>query len=102
MKRKLSPISAMKAIMLDEKEKAQHLCGYPKDIADETVLHTGFDGKKHEYCPYNETSKTYDQTRAPLGVNVFLGSLSQNGSQLGTQNVLDIGCGTGTFMRAIQ
>ena len=52
-----------------------------KDGSDETVLHTGFDGKKHEYCPYSETSKNYDQTRAPLGVNVFLGPLAQNGSQ---------------------
>ena len=62
-----------------------------KDGSDETVLHTGFDGKKHEYCPYSETSQNYDQTRAPLGVNVFLGSLAQNGSQLDTLNVVDSG-----------
>lgn len=70
----------------------------------ESVLHTGFDGKKHEYCPYNETSKTYDQTRAPLGVNVFLGSLALGDSAppLAEQRVLDIGCGTGTFMCAIE
>lgn len=73
-----------------------------KDGSDETVLHTGIDGKKHAYCPYSETAQNYDQTRAPLGVNVFLGALAQNGSQLETQNVLDSGCGTGTFMNAIR
>ena len=73
-----------------------------KDGSDETVLHTGIDEKKHAYCPYSETSQNYDQTRAPLGVNVFLGSLAQNGSQLDTLNVLDSGRGTGTFMNAIR
>ncbi len=66
------------------------------------MLHPGFDGKKHEYCPYNETSKTYDLTRTPLGVNVFLGSLAQSGWGLQDQTVLDIGCGTGTFLRAVR
>ena len=69
---------------------------------EETVLYTGCDGKKHEYCPYNETSKTYDEWRAPLGVNVFLGSLARSGVEFKNQNVLDIGCGTGTFIRAVK
>jgi len=79
MKRKLSEVSA----------------------GDEHVLHAGFDGKVHEYCPYNETSKTYDVQRAPLGVNVMLGALAQGDVELKKQRVLDIGCGTGTFIRAI-
>lgn len=73
-----------------------------QSVAEEKVLHTGFDGKTHEYCPYNETSKTYDQTRVPLGVNVFLGSLAQGNWELKNQSVLDIGCGTGTFIRTVQ
>jgi len=70
----------------------------------ENVLYTGFDGNTFEYCPYTETSKTYDQMRKPLGVNVFLGSMAQNNFNvpLQKQRVLDIGCGTGTFIHAIQ
>jgi len=64
----------------------------------ETVLFNGFDGKKNEYCPYTTTSKNYDGTRAPLGLNIVLGSMLLSGKPLQEQRLLDIGCGTGTFL----
>lgn len=73
-----------------------------REMAEEKVLRPGFDGREHEYCPYDETSKAYDRTRAPLGANVFLGSLAQTGWGLQDQDVLDVGCGTGTFLRAVR
>lgn len=68
----------------------------------EKVLYAGFDGKEHEYCPYNETSKSYDTTRAPLGLNIVLGSLCLSDTPLREQRLLDIGCGTGTFLQAVK
>jgi len=68
----------------------------------ETVLFDGFDGKKHEYCPYTQTSKDYDGTRAPLGLNIALGSMVLSGKPLHEQRLLDIGCGTGTFLSCMQ
>jgi len=67
-------------------------------IGSEAVLFNGFDGKKHEYCPYTQTSKDYDGTRAPLGLNIALGSMVLSGKPLHEQRLLDIGCGTGTFL----
>lgn len=67
----------------------------------EDVLHTGFDGKTNEYCPYTETSKCYDNTRAPLGVHIALGTMSMSDVPLTAQRVLDIGCGTGTFIEQV-
>lgn len=64
----------------------------------ETVFHKGFDGAEAEYCPYNDTSKKYDETRAPLGLNIFLGSMALLDTPLQKQRLLDIGCGTGTFL----
>ena len=54
------------------------------------------------YCPYDDTSKTYDNTRTPLGLNIVFGSLALNDKPLFTQRVLDVGCGTGTFIAKIQ
>jgi ubiquinone/menaquinone biosynthesis C-methylase UbiE len=68
----------------------------------ETVFFEGVDGKKNEYCPYTETSKNYDETRAPLGLNIALGSMSLNDKPLNEQHLLDIGCGTGTFLDAVK
>jgi len=68
----------------------------------ETVLFDGFDGAKNEYCPYTQTSKDYDGTRAPLGLNIVLGSLLMSGTPLHEQQLLDIGCGTGTFLEAVK
>jgi ubiquinone/menaquinone biosynthesis C-methylase UbiE len=62
----------------------------------------GFDGASHEYCPYSHTSKDYDATRAPLGLSIHLGSMCLSNIRVHEQHVLDIGCGTGTFMEAIK
>jgi len=56
-----------------------------------------------EYCPYSETSKVYDQTRKPLGLNIALGAFALNGCgiPLEKQRLLDVGCGTGSFLEAV-
>jgi len=54
------------------------------------------------YCPYDETSKQYDQTRKPLGLNVFLGSYVLAPWPVHSQSLLDVGCGTGTFLETMQ
>jgi len=63
----------------------------------------GVDGKEFEYCPYNETSQSYDTTRKPLGVNIGLGfaCLSGHGA-LSELDILDVGCGTGTYLKHVQ
>lgn len=70
------------------------------ETSSESVYHAGFDGAKTEYCPYNETSKSYDQTRAPLGLNIVLGSMALH-TPLAEQKLLDIGSGTGTFIERV-
>jgi len=70
--------------------------------ANETVFFNGFDGATNEYCPYTETSKKYDETRAPLGLNIALGSMCLNKKPLHEQHLLDIGCGTGTFLGRVK
>jgi len=72
------------------------------DVAGESVFFKGVDGAENEYCPYTQTSKAYDSTRAPLGLNIFYGSMVQAGTPLHEQHLLDIGCGTGTFLDAIK
>jgi len=72
------------------------------DFGTETVLFDGFDGKQNEYCPYTETSKNYDGTRAPLGINIVLGSIALSAKPMKEQRLLDIGCGTGTFLKEIE
>jgi len=62
----------------------------------------GFDGKKDEYCPYTQTSKNYDDTRKPLGLNIAIGSMALIGKPLHEQRLLDIGCGTGTFLKSME
>lgn len=62
----------------------------------------GFDGQIHEYCPYDQTSQTYDQTRKPLGLNILLGTASLHELPLTSQKLLDVGCGTGTFLEIVK
>jgi len=68
----------------------------------ETVWFPTIDGKKAEFCPYTTTSKDYDVTRAPLGLNIALGSMALSETPLHKQSILDIGCGTGTFLGAVK
>lgn len=67
----------------------------------EKVAVVGFDGKDFEYCPYNETSKEYDETRAPLGLDIALGNMVLNDKPIYQQDLLDVGCGTGTFLQQV-
>jgi ubiquinone/menaquinone biosynthesis C-methylase UbiE len=68
----------------------------------ETVLFEGVDGQKNEYCPYTKTSQKYDVCRAPLGLNIAIGSMALLDKPLGEQALLDIGCGTGTFLKVVK
>lgn len=68
----------------------------------ETVFYNGFDGAKYQFCPYTKTSQNYDGTRAPLGLDIALGNMCLNSKPLKEQRLLDIGCGTGTFLAAVK
>lgn len=61
----------------------------------------GFDGKDAEYTDYNAISKVYDKSRIPTGVHVYLGAMALNKKPICQQDHLDVGCGTGTFLRAL-
>jgi ubiquinone/menaquinone biosynthesis C-methylase UbiE len=50
---------------------------------------------------YNETSKSYDQTRTPIGLESILGCLALNPLPLSEQVILDGGCGTGNYIHAL-
>merc|ERR1719379_489119 len=53
------------------------------------------------FCPYDETSQAYDQTRVPLGVSCMIGSLAMSKWPLGEQRLLDVGGGTGRFLQIV-
>ena len=53
------------------------------------------------YENYSRTAQHYDKTRIPVGVEVILGCFSQLGRTLGELTVLDAGCGTGSYARAV-
>ena len=55
-----------------------------------------------EYENYNETSKAYDDTRSPVGVEVILGFFAASPKPLQEQTILDGGCGTGNYIAAMQ
>lgn len=53
------------------------------------------------YERYSETSRRYDETRIPVGVEVILGCLARSGRPLHSQRLLDAGCGTGSYSEAL-
>jgi len=50
---------------------------------------------------YDETSRHYDKTRVPIGAEILLGCLARHAKPLHELSVLDAGCGTGAYSRAI-
>lgn len=50
---------------------------------------------------YTETSKSYDKTRVPIGVEVIVGCFAQAPKPLDQMVVLDAGCGTGSYSQAL-
>jgi SAM-dependent methyltransferase len=53
------------------------------------------------YENYTLTSAHYDTTREPVGVEIILGCLARGGRALGEQVLVDAGCGTGNYARAL-
>lgn len=53
------------------------------------------------YENYSQTAGSYDLTRVPIGTEVILGCLCRSPTPLAQQHVLDAGCGTGNYSRAL-
>ena len=53
------------------------------------------------YEDYDETAKSYDLTRVPMGIDVILGALARAPSPLNEVSLLDAGCGTGSYSAAL-
>jgi len=53
------------------------------------------------YENYSTTSAHYDSTRDAIGVEIVLGCLARSGRPLSEQVLLDAGCGTGNYSRAL-
>jgi len=86
---------------VQQKVAAKAGYGAPAAPVAPIVYAAGYDGETAEYCPYTETSKEYDGTRAPLGLDIALGNMVLNDKPIDQQDLLDVGCGTGTFLKAV-
>ena len=53
------------------------------------------------YAPYDKTAAHYDRTRWPIGAEIIVGCLAQGRVPLADMTVLDAGCGTGNYARAL-
>jgi len=53
------------------------------------------------YENYTRTSRNYDRTRQPIGAEIIVGCLAQAPVPLDRTVVLDAGCGTGNYARAV-
>ena len=53
------------------------------------------------YERYERTAADYDRTRWPIGLEIITGCLSMAGASLETMTLLDAGCGTGNYARAL-
>lgn len=54
-----------------------------------------------KYEDYATVSKAYDETRVPIGTEILLGCLSAAAAPLEQVRLLDAGCGTGAYSRAL-
>lgn len=57
---------------------------------------------KLEFENYQETSKQYDTTRIPVGIEILLGCFASTPRLLSEQTILDGGCGTGNYIAALR
>jgi ubiquinone/menaquinone biosynthesis C-methylase UbiE len=57
---------------------------------------------KFEYENYHDTSKAYDNTRIPIGIEIYLGCFAGTNRPLLEQSILDSGCGTGNYLQALK
>merc|ERR1711907_769726 len=74
-------------------------------LNDDLMRLKGEDGKTNdgvEYCPYTITSKTYDSRRVNPNPDVYLGHAMLNSQPLHEQRLLDVGCGTGSFLQQMR
>jgi SAM-dependent methyltransferase len=53
------------------------------------------------YEDYGRTSESYDLTREPVGVEIIVGCVAHGLAPLAEARVLDAGCGTGAYARAL-
>lgn len=53
------------------------------------------------YEDYTRVSRNYDRTRCPVGIEVIIGCMAQAHTPLDEMVVLDAGCGTGNYSRAL-
>jgi ubiquinone/menaquinone biosynthesis C-methylase UbiE len=53
------------------------------------------------YERYDETAAHYDRTRWPIGAEIIVGCLAQGRVPLAEMTLLDAGCGTGNYARAL-
>ncbi len=54
-----------------------------------------------EFENYQETSRNYDNTRVPVGTEILLECFTFSPCPLQEQTILDAGCGTGNYIRAL-
>ncbi len=54
-----------------------------------------------EYEDYLTTSENYDQTRRANGIEILLGGFASLDRPLDKQTILDAGCGTGNYLKAL-
>lgn len=53
------------------------------------------------YEDYNRVSRSYDQTRRPVGVALVKAGIARSGMPLDTVTLIDAGCGTGAYTETL-